>query len=531
MKLVKASKRQKPKVSLILLDWEVRESFHLCHYLAKQNVPRDDFEVVLVEYYSKISPAVKQFEDQIDTWCLLEMPEDSYYHKHLMYNIGFLLSHGDIIVICDSDAMVKPTFIENILKHFEKEPQTVLHLDQFRNHSREYYPFNYPSFNDVIGYGCVNYENGVTSGISASEDLIHKRNYGACFCCTRKDFIEIGGADEHIDYVGHICGPYDLTFRLINQGRKEVWHTLEFLYHTWHPGTDGTDNYMGPHDGYNMSTNSLEALFTKRTLPNVINPLVEKVQKGETVSIEDILAKGISEENFVITQLGFLESKSQVKKWSRETRVDLLIDDYVIRKNNGRFGVYSLSKTHSRRSSEPVEIEFSHANLNKAKKYAHKQLKNKSIKNGLVISIKLLGNYSIRLIQKWKHIMSQIHQKKNLLGLRVHHIKTISKMRFLPWTIFKNLNAQKKDAILLVDSQRDFYVYQEMMRAQQALFQNLNTLLKQKKSDVKIRLVDHQEIPSLLPDLTKQDTVFITPSAYHKVEKTLKENNIELTVI
>lgn len=531
MKLVKASKQQKPKISLILLDWEVRESFHLCDYLSKQNVPRDDFEVILVEYYHQVSPAAQKFEDQIDTWCLLEMPEDSYYHKHLMYNIGFLLSHGEIIVICDSDAMVKPTFIETIIKHFEKEPETVLHLDQFRNHSKEYYPFNYPSFSKVIGYGCVNYENGVTSGIAAKDDLIHKRNYGACFCCTRKDFIEIGGADEHIDYVGHICGPYDLTFRLINKGRKEVWHTQEFLYHTWHPGTDGVDNYMGPHDGYNMSTNSLEALFTKRTLPNVINPLIEKVQEEEKVSLEDILTKGISQDNFAITQIGFLESKSQVKKWSKDTRKDILTGDFVIRRQHGSYEVLSIAKSYLNNTNESLEVEYSHIKLNKAEKYVHKQLKARSIRYGFIISLKLISNYTIRILQKGKHIAAQIKQKKSQFGLRVHHVRTISKMQFLPWTIFKNLNAEKKNAVLIVDSQRDYYVYQEVIRAQEALFQNLNTIFRQRKSKVTIQIIEDQANQLLLSDLAKEDTVFITPSAYHKVEKTLKENNIELTVI
>ena len=53
MKFIKRSARTRPRVSLILLDWSVRESFHLLHYLARQDVPRDDFEVLVVEYYSR----------------------------------------------------------------------------------------------------------------------------------------------------------------------------------------------------------------------------------------------------------------------------------------------------------------------------------------------------------------------------------------------------------------------------------------------------------------------------------------------
>jgi hypothetical protein len=81
--------------------------------------------------------------------------------------------------------------------------------------------------------------------MAVKEDIIHSRNYGACFCARRDLLIQIGGADEHIDFIGHICGPYDLTFRLINIGCKEIWHETEFLYHTWHPGQAGENNYLG----------------------------------------------------------------------------------------------------------------------------------------------------------------------------------------------------------------------------------------------------------------------------------------------
>lgn len=48
MKLVKQSARLRPKVSLVLVDWSVRETFHLLHYLGKQDVDRDFFEVIIV---------------------------------------------------------------------------------------------------------------------------------------------------------------------------------------------------------------------------------------------------------------------------------------------------------------------------------------------------------------------------------------------------------------------------------------------------------------------------------------------------
>jgi hypothetical protein len=278
MRILKQSLRTSPRLSLILLDWGVRESFHLLHYLKTQTLPRDAFEVILIEYYDGRSQPAAKFDSEIDTWILLEMPATCYYHKHLMYNVGIVLSKGEILAFGDSDAMVKPTFVETIVNAFDRDPLMVYHVDEFRNVRRDFYPFNYPSFEDVLGDGCINNVNGKTKGILDEIDPIHTRNYGACMCAWRKDLIAIGGADEDMTYLGHVCGPYDMTFRLMNSGHRLVWETEEYLYHTWHPGTDGTANYLGPHDGRNVSTTALQALCTGRIPPRVENEAIRRLR-------------------------------------------------------------------------------------------------------------------------------------------------------------------------------------------------------------------------------------------------------------
>jgi hypothetical protein len=281
MRFVKRRARPDARLSLILLDWSVRESFHLLHYLRQQTVRRDAFEVIIIEYYDRESPALQPFAEEVDTWLLLEMSRDCLYHKHLMYNAGIVVAGGEILMIGDSDAMVKPGFIAAILEAFAREPRQVLHLDQFRNHRRDFYPFSYPSFDAVLGEGCVNNESGKTAGVLDTVDPVHRRNYGACMSARRADLIAIGGADEHVDYLGHICGPYDMTFRLVNRGEREVWHESEFTYHTWHPGQAGEDNYQGPHDGRQLSTTSIEALVSRRVMPLVENAAIASLRRGD----------------------------------------------------------------------------------------------------------------------------------------------------------------------------------------------------------------------------------------------------------
>jgi len=310
-----------PRVSIILLDWSCRESFHSLDYLSNQTVPRDQYEVIWIEYYNRrsheIEKRLKECERSgkpsiVDKWIVMGMSDDIYYHKHLMYNMGIISSHGEIITFCDSDAMFKPTFVKSIIKTFDKDRNIVLHMDEVRNVNRKYYPFNYPSLEEVSSTECINWKDGKTTGLLDKEDPLHSLNYGACMCAFREDLINIGGADEHIDYLGHICGPYDMTFRLVNAGKKEVWHEEEFLYHTWHLGTDGKGNYLGPHDGMNMSTTALSVKRTGRVMPLVENPAIELLRlRQDNILYEPILSQAIPERDLEGWTIQELDKKSK----------------------------------------------------------------------------------------------------------------------------------------------------------------------------------------------------------------------------
>lgn len=288
--LFENSLSSEPLVSIILLDWNCRESFHIFKYLQNQTVPREQYEIIWIEYYNRrpeeIETMLKEGEETakppiMDKWIVMEMPDELYYHKHLMYNIGIVASKGKIITICDSDGIVKPSFVESIIKSFEEDSNIALHMDEVRNKDRRFYPFNYPSIEEITGNGCINYKDGKTTGLLDTKDIIHTRNYGSCMCALREDLINIGGADEHIDYLGHVCGPYEMTYRLANKGKREVWHQEELLYHVWHPGTDGDDNYIGPHDGFNMSSTALDVRHNRRVLPLIENEVIRSIRTNQ----------------------------------------------------------------------------------------------------------------------------------------------------------------------------------------------------------------------------------------------------------
>lgn len=285
------------KVSFVLIDWGVRESFHSVEYLNRQTAPRDDFELIWVEFYGRKPAELARMaatpgRPMIDQWVVLGYPEDLIYHKHRAYNAGLVAATGDIVVVCDSDAMFRPTFVENLLKAFDETSYAVVHVDEVRNVSPDYYPFNYPTFEQVMGEGSINWFEVTTRGLYLPDDRLHNANYGACFAARRNEVLAIGGADEHFDYLGFCCGPYEMTFRLQNRGRRERWITSEYLYHTWHPNqTSYNADYQGPHDGRYLSLRALHARSTGRVKPYLANPFVNRGARDRLPEFLDFVAE------------------------------------------------------------------------------------------------------------------------------------------------------------------------------------------------------------------------------------------------
>lgn len=288
-----------PRLSIILLDWNVRESFHTLDYLRRQTLDRSLYEVIWIEFYDaipgalerKLEAAEQDGQRLLDQWLLVEAGDDVYFHKHFAYNVGIAMAQGELCCVCDSDAMYPETFVERVIGHFEREPASVLHLDQVRSGNRRYYPFNYPEWSAVLNDPLATNWNGrKTQGVDNSPDMLHEANYGACMVARRDDLLAVGGADEHLDYLGYICGPYDMTFRLANLGRREVWFDDLFLVHTWHPSEGGTDNLGGPNDGRGMSLRALEARASGRTAPLVENPVIGRLRADPALPREERLA-------------------------------------------------------------------------------------------------------------------------------------------------------------------------------------------------------------------------------------------------
>ncbi len=183
-------RRSKPdcKLSIILLDWGVHESFHSLQYLNQQTTARDQYEILWLEFYEhkplKLQEMIfRQGKESplIDQWILAGYNKDTIFNKHRLYNLGILLSQGEFCVICDSDAIFTPNFVTKVLEGFAQTPRSVIHLDEIRNENPRFHPFAYPATQEILGPGCINWKEDVSTGLNYSSDMLHTANYGAAW--------------------------------------------------------------------------------------------------------------------------------------------------------------------------------------------------------------------------------------------------------------------------------------------------------------------------------------------------------------
>ena len=261
------TQRVGPKVSIILLDWSCRESLHALEWLNRQDVPRCDYELIWIDLYDRVPQEALAQADVVVT-----LNQKGLYHKHVGYNVGLLLARGDVITICDSDAVFPQDFVRSILTSFY-EPGTnnrrslVLMHDELR--TAQTYP----------------------ESLADAEELKDQErwqwwdvtpNAGACMSVLRDDALRFGGFDECSSYRGYLCGPYDLGWRLVNAGMPEIWHDHStVIWHFAHPDPVGVNGFSPsvrrlfensyPHVDLHALT-AVEHFSTGRLLPIRENP-------------------------------------------------------------------------------------------------------------------------------------------------------------------------------------------------------------------------------------------------------------------
>ena len=259
----KRSERAAPRLSIVLLDWSCRESLHALDWLQKQSVPRESYELLWIDLYDRVPPEALAEADAVIT-----LGQRGLYHKHIGYNVGLLEARGDLVTVCDSDAVFPEDFVESILNSFEG-PEVVSGRALAPGSSPGAARSTFPTAGR-----CPDAQPGASARPLRSQVLMHYEartalqypprldradelkdprwkwrelhpNAGACMTVRREDAIRFGGFDEHRSFRGYLCGPYDLGWRLVNAGLPEVWHDPSvILWHFAHPDPVGSSGVL-----------------------------------------------------------------------------------------------------------------------------------------------------------------------------------------------------------------------------------------------------------------------------------------------
>ena len=226
-----------------MVDGGFRESFHIIDFLNNQTLPREDYELVWIEYYGDVKDELKSKEG-VRIFTLGNLP-DVEYHSSCCFNEGIRKSKGDVLVILDADIMIAPTFLETICKEHDLCESLVMY----------FYRCDEPEdTHDKSQSYTLDYLKRVST-------MTNPSNYGGCLTARKKWLLEINGYEEDRLFAsGFHANGLDVYTRLKNLGLHIRWHPTERIYHPWHPSTLlSSEGYKRQHSiirkrQYNLTT-------------------------------------------------------------------------------------------------------------------------------------------------------------------------------------------------------------------------------------------------------------------------------------
>lgn len=208
------------KISVVMVDGGFREKFHLLGFLEDQSFPREDYEIIWVEFYGEVKNELRDRHGvQVIT---LGNKKDTEYHSSRCFNEGIRRSRGEIIVIPDADVAVEPDFLQAVYDEHRSCEKLVLYFRRWDEPQEAH--------DDARSYSLEHLRSVASLG--------NPMNYGGCLTVRKKWLLEINGYDEDMTFSsGFHANGWDVYTRLNNLGLHVMWHPTKKLYHPWHPST------------------------------------------------------------------------------------------------------------------------------------------------------------------------------------------------------------------------------------------------------------------------------------------------------
>ncbi len=201
-----------------MIDGSFRENTFGATYFCQQDFPKEDFEVIWVEFYQKANPELS-YQERLKTICIGN-PPDTIYHSSYCFNEGIKQAQGELIIIPDADVIVEPDFIQKVWDIHQAYDKLVTY--GYRYNEVENNPLHSHNFEE-LKQKCV---------------ITNPTNYGGCLTVRKKWLLAINGYDQTpIFETGFHANGRDIYTRFRNYGLAIQWEPSLKLYHPRHPFT------------------------------------------------------------------------------------------------------------------------------------------------------------------------------------------------------------------------------------------------------------------------------------------------------
>jgi glycosyltransferase involved in cell wall biosynthesis len=243
-------------ISVILIDGSFRERFHAVDAFANQTLPADQYEIIWVEHYDRVDPALEERAARYPNLRIITLGREGDYHSAYCRNAGVRASRGELIVYADGDVVPEPTGLQSLWEEHQKTDDLVVFL----------YRHDEPQ--------SVHRDDWDLAHLQAHAKIGNTTNYGACMSLRKKWIVAINGWEQHPAFGSHInAHGTDMYIRFKNLGLAVKWDPSIRLYHPWHPLTDvGSYAYVvqSAFSGYRakkLVTVAYDGLDPARTIP------------------------------------------------------------------------------------------------------------------------------------------------------------------------------------------------------------------------------------------------------------------------
>lgn len=222
----------RPKISVVMVDGSFRERYDSVGFMARQDMPAEDFELIWVEYYDQIHPDLQKRIDAAPRpggFRAISLGRTGTYHSSYCFNRGISEASGELIVIPDADVIAEPGFLETVWADHQQSDRLAVY----------YHRYNEPKDEHA--------ETIRLEHLRKACELTNPANHGACLSVRREWLTQINGYEQSpIFATGFHANDKDIYARLCSLGLMVRWNPDVKLFHPWHEMTGKVTPHYTP---------------------------------------------------------------------------------------------------------------------------------------------------------------------------------------------------------------------------------------------------------------------------------------------